>query len=271
MPDATESPLRLKSAEAILAVGDVVAAAKFYREVLGFEREWLWGDPPSFGGVRWGAVQVMFCLQPDLALRVDGHQLAFFCDDINALRERHRSRGAPVISEIENKPWGMREYIVRDPNGYHLRFGGPEQYERPAAALASVPGFVRLVERIATIEEFVALAAALGWRAETETYARALRNSIYGVVALDTRESGAGRVIGSIRIVGDGARFYYIQDVMVAPELQGQRIGSAMMERVMGWLRRTAPKGAYVGLFTGKPGFYERYGFTAGGGMSMTL
>ena len=39
----------------------------------------------------------------------------------------------------------------------------------------------------------------------------------------------------------------------------------------MAELRRRAPSGAYVGLFTGKPTFYERFGFGEGGGMSLVF
>src|SRR5207237_7885555 len=122
----------LKWSEPSVAVLDVVATTRFYREMLGFQGEWVWGEPPTFGGGRWGEVQVMFCQQPGLAGRVEGHQHAFSCEDIDSLRERHRSSGAPVISEIANKPWGVREYTVGDLHGYDLRFGGPAAYERTA-------------------------------------------------------------------------------------------------------------------------------------------
>ena len=263
--------LTLKASEAILAVSDVAATVKFYREVLGFQSEWFWGDPPTFAGVRWGKVHVMFCLQPALARAIEGHQHAFNCDDIDGLRERHRAAGAPVISEIENKPWGIREYTVRDNNGYHLRFGGPQTYERPAGARRTMPDHVRIDERMPSVQEHLALADSVGWKSDAESMTLALRNSLFGVVAVDTRERGKERVVGCVRVVGDGARFFYVQDVMVMPEFQHQRIGSALMESVMGWLKREAPKGAYIGLFTGKPAFYERYGFQSGNGMSLCL
>jgi len=272
MSDRSTREPALRSSEAILAVADVTATVRFYREVLGFQGEWLWGTPPTFGGVRWGPVHVMFCQQPKLATLVEGHQHFFFCHDVNLLRERHRSTGAPVISEIEDKPWGVREYTVRDINGYHLRFGGSPTYHRPATATSTLPTFIRIVERLPTVDEFAELTRSIGWNSsDPATAALALQNSLYGVVALDTRETDAGRVVGAVRVVGDAARFFYVQDVMVHPELQHQQIGSAMMESVMAWLKRSAPRGAVIGLFTGKPGFYERYGFQNGLGMSLCL
>ena len=40
----------LMAIEPILAVKDVVEAANYYRDVLGFEEIWLWGEPPVHGG-----------------------------------------------------------------------------------------------------------------------------------------------------------------------------------------------------------------------------
>jgi predicted N-acetyltransferase YhbS/uncharacterized glyoxalase superfamily protein PhnB len=261
--------MALKSSEPIFAVADVLDTVRFYREVLGFEGQWLWGDPPTFAGLRWGKVSVMLCRQPELAGEIEGHMHFFDCEDVDALYERHKTNGAPIISEIENKPWGRREYAVRDVNGYHLRFAGPIAYERPAGASRVLPDFIRVIERLPTVQESATLTKAVGWNNDPETIALALRNSLYGVVAVDTRSGDAAEVVGSIRVVGDGAKFFYVQDVMVVPQFQNQRVGSAMMETVMAWLKKTARKGASVGLFSGKPEFYERFGFTPGYGMSL--
>jgi hypothetical protein len=64
-------PVSLSRSQAILAVADVVATVRYYRDKLGFTAEWLWGDPPDFGGVLWGKVGVMFCLQPALATNIE--------------------------------------------------------------------------------------------------------------------------------------------------------------------------------------------------------
>jgi uncharacterized glyoxalase superfamily protein PhnB len=109
--------------EAILAVADVAATIKFYKENLGFTRDWFWDDPPTHGGVEWGKVDMMFHLAPELAKHMEGHQHYFHVKGVDDLYARHQQNGVEIISPLERKPWGMREYTVRDPNGYHLRFG----------------------------------------------------------------------------------------------------------------------------------------------------
>jgi predicted N-acetyltransferase YhbS len=59
--------------------------------------------------------------------------------------------------------------------------------------------------------------------------------------------------------------------VIVMPAYQHQQIGRALVERAVEELRKIAPRGAFVGLFTGKPGFYEHIGFKNDPGMHMQL
>jgi GNAT superfamily N-acetyltransferase/predicted enzyme related to lactoylglutathione lyase len=254
------APVTLSRSEAILAVADVPATVRFYCDKLGFTGEWLWGDPPTFGGVRWGKVSILFCLQPALAAQVEGHQHYFFVSGIDRLHERHRENGVQVINPLEAKPWGLREYTVRDPNGYHLRFGEPITAHASSAPAKQLPADVRLVERLPTVAEYETLVRAVGWAGHMnlEVAPAALENTLYSVVAVE-----GDRSVGMARLVGDGATFFYVQDVMVLPGRQRLGIGTALMEAVMGYFRRETLRKSSIGLFTGRnlAGFYERHGF----------
>lgn len=257
----------IERSTAILAVTDVVATAGFYTGTLGFRLGWLWGEPASFGSIAYGKGEIFLCRDPELAARSAGHQHYFTAEDVDGLYERHRAAGAPVVEPLENKPWGMREYTVRDPDGYLLRFAGRAGYERPTTATETLPGHVRIEPRLATMSEYVAITEAVGWGKDEANMPGALERSVAGVVAVDARD---GRTVGMLRVTGDG-RYFMFWDVMVLPAYQGQRIGSAMMETALAELRKTGRSGAFVGLFTGKPGFYERLGFRLDGGMHTTL
>jgi GNAT superfamily N-acetyltransferase/predicted enzyme related to lactoylglutathione lyase len=257
----------IKCSEAIFAVADVRATIDYYRNVLGFESEWLWGDPPTFGGARWGRIQVMFCKNDELQAKVYGHQHFFRVENAQSLYDRHKAAGADIVCDIENKPWGGLEYAVRDINGYHLRFSGPERYERKPTATDALPPHVRVDVRLPSVDEYIALAKAVNWDTDPERMKQALAHSLLGVVAVDTRTN---ETIGMARACGDG-RFYTIWDVIVTPPNQGQKIGTALMEALIRELRRIGPKGAFVGLFASKAGFYEQLGFVRDGGMHIAL
>lgn len=130
-----------------------------------------------------------------------------------------------------------------------------------------------LVERLPTPDEYNELRMAVGWGVyERTVIERALPRSLYSVCAY------AGAVLtGMARIIGDGGLVYYVQDVIVRPEFQGQGIGSALMDRVMAYIRTHASHNSIIGLMAarGKERFYERYGFVArterlGSGMTMS-
>ena len=133
-----------------------------------------------------------------------------------------------------------------------------------------MPSYIEIVERLPTPDEHAALTKGVGWQSFHEVLPAALAHSLFGVVALDTREASRP-VVAAARIVGDAAIFYYIQDVMVLPAYQNQRIGSAIMEKLLERIRTHAVKGAMVQLFTGKPGFYERYCFRVMNGMGLVV
>ncbi len=247
----------LKRSQPIFAVRDVKATIAFYQDVLGFRGPWFWGEPVCFGGIHWGDVHVMFNQQPDLAARIEGLQHHYWSDEIDALHELHRSKAAPIISPIDNKPWGIREYTVRDPDGYHLRFSGPPAYERPPTALDTMPATIRVEPRLPTPDECRDLKRAVGWDAAHDDPSL-LGRCCAGVVAVD---ASTGQAVGMARAVNDARAWYSVWDVIVRPAYQNQRIGTALMEALLGQLRATAPAGSIVFLFTFKHGFYEKLGF----------
>lgn len=253
---------------AIFAVSDVVATVRFYCDKLGFKGEWLWGEPVCFGGVKWGDVEIMFNQQPELAARIAGHEHFLRFEEVDSLHARHQQAGVEIVSPIDNKPWGLREYTVRDINGYHLRLAGPANYVRPAGATDILPANIRIEPRLPDLDTFARLFREVGWNYNIDSLRDALQNSVFGVLAID---GATNEIIGMTRIVGDGQN-YTIWDVIVTPPYQGKRIGTALMQTALDHLRTIGRPGAWVGLFTPKPNFYKRLGFsTDAGGMFLRL
>jgi catechol 2,3-dioxygenase-like lactoylglutathione lyase family enzyme len=241
----------LSKSTAVLAVSDVPETVRFYRERLGFPNGWVYSTP-TFGGVSWGEANLFFCQQPKIASGIEGHMHFFEVEDVNSLFAAHQARGVDIVSTPENKPWGHREYVVRDPNGYHLRFAGsPDHISKGTGVF---PAGVTIEVRKPTPEEHRVVAGAAFYRDPVPP--TVLETTWGGVVALGPD----GAAIGTVRIMFDAPGWYSIWDVAVLPEWQGRRIGSAMMEAAVGHIRRLSP-GANVFLFTYQHGFYSRLGF----------
>jgi len=118
---------------------------------------------------------------------------------------------------------------------------------------------VELIERCPTAKEYLRLRQAAGWHALDEAVAaQGLAASLYGLSA-----AVAGRVIGCGRVVGDGAVYFYLQDLLVMPEYRGRGLGTRIMTGLMDYVRARATRGSFVGLMAapGLDGFYAGFGF----------
>jgi ribosomal protein S18 acetylase RimI-like enzyme len=88
-----------------------------------------------------------------------------------------------------------------------------------------------------------------------------------------------GEVVGTGRIVGDGGIYFYLQDVIVHPDVQGMGIGTRIVEMLMEYISENAGRNSMVGLMCAKgvDPLYQKFGFITrpnekyGPGMCMTL
>lgn len=70
-----------------------------------------------------------------------------------------------------------------------------------------------------------------------------------------------GKAIGMGRVVGDGGCNFEIVDIVVEPNFQGQGLGRRIMENIMNYINKNAPKDAYISLIADVPELYEKFGF----------
>jgi len=132
----------------ILCVRDFAEAMNYYTEKLLFDRLWDWGDPPDFGAVRLGKVEIFFCLGGQ------GHPgtwLSIFMDDVDDYFERITRLGAEVVQGPTDYPWGCREVHVRDPNQHVIRFSQGIPMREPKMEIERVPFEARIEKRLAAL------------------------------------------------------------------------------------------------------------------------
>jgi catechol 2,3-dioxygenase-like lactoylglutathione lyase family enzyme len=102
---------------AVLAVRDVRAAVDFYTKKLGF---WCAFAEEDFAGVNLGQVQIFL----ERGTPGSGDCGVYFVvSDADALYALHRAKGVEVVEEIGDREYLLRDYAVRDLDGYRLRFG----------------------------------------------------------------------------------------------------------------------------------------------------
>jgi len=117
-------------------VEDVVAAANFYRDKLGFHYERFWGDPPCFCMVKRNGIIIMLS-QCDKPGAVRPNHLAdpggeawdayIWVDNADALCNEFKANDVKIARDICDKPYGIRDFDIEDSNGYRLCFGHDTQ------------------------------------------------------------------------------------------------------------------------------------------------
>ena len=103
-----------------ILAGDIPAAVEFYVRRLGFRQAFLFGDPPTMAGVNLGNVQVF--LEKGTP-NPKGSAVYFVIGDADELFEFHRSNGVTIVEPPKDQQYGIRDYSIRDLNGYYLAFG----------------------------------------------------------------------------------------------------------------------------------------------------
>jgi uncharacterized glyoxalase superfamily protein PhnB len=105
---------------AILHVKDMTPALAFYRDKLGFAVTFTWEEPPRY---------ICLCLG-DAAVHLNSYtppagpaHLSIFCKGIDALYAQIVGRGVAIEEPIADRPYGMRDFAIVDPDGHRLVFG----------------------------------------------------------------------------------------------------------------------------------------------------
>ncbi len=121
----------LCGAATLFVVQDVLRSVEYYRDVLGFRTEFTYGEPTFYAGVERDAV-IIHLQAADRTKRHPGHgAVNVFVTDVDALYEELKSRGARLLNEPKDYPYGMRDFDLNDLDGNHLCFG--MESKRPAS------------------------------------------------------------------------------------------------------------------------------------------
>jgi catechol 2,3-dioxygenase-like lactoylglutathione lyase family enzyme len=120
---------RIDDSRPNIYVTDMDRAVAFYRDRLGFKVLFLHGTPPFYGEVaRDGARLALRHVDatPFIGdIRAREHLMAAFMPvfDIDALYAELRAAGVDFHQELKKQPYGIRDFVVRDPDANLLAFG----------------------------------------------------------------------------------------------------------------------------------------------------
>ena len=118
---------------------------------------------------------------------------------------------------------------------------------------------LRIEKRRLKVDEYQALRGTTDWfTIDDEAVEKSLGNDLFSVCVFDNRT-----LVGMGRIVGDGAIYFYIQDIIVIPGYQRKGIGELIMNEIEAYLEENAFNNSFIGLMAadGVQKFYHRFGY----------
>jgi catechol 2,3-dioxygenase-like lactoylglutathione lyase family enzyme len=122
MTSSAETKSTFEAVTPRLPVRDVEKALTFYVDKLGFQLGWKWGVPVTHANVCRDSISLDLIALP--AERC-GTALAYVqVRGVDAYFSELKSRDAGV-SDLGDRPYGMRDFEVIDPSGNRLAFGEP--------------------------------------------------------------------------------------------------------------------------------------------------
>jgi predicted enzyme related to lactoylglutathione lyase len=125
--------VKTRHAAPVFQVADLEASLKHYTAVLGFSPDCRFGD---YAGVKLGDVCFHLCGHTIHQRPVGGGTVYVFCaEPVDAYYAELTSRGAKLIAPPCDCAYGMRDFMVADPDGNQLAFGCRSEDAPPTAGL----------------------------------------------------------------------------------------------------------------------------------------
>lgn len=121
---AEEKTPVLEAVIPILSVVGFESALDYYQRVLGFELAWRWGEPTYLASVCRDNVELNLGVRGQVG--PPGDSRAYFrMSGVDAYYDAVSRAGATITVAIDDRPYGLRDFAVRDASGNVLSFGEP--------------------------------------------------------------------------------------------------------------------------------------------------
>ena len=117
-------------------------------------------------------------------------------------------------------------------------------------------------ENVLTSDDYIILHKKVGLAEfSMEQATKSMAHNLFSIVAISD-----DKIIGMGRLLGDGALFWYINDLLVLTEYQGKGVGKEIVNRLILHVKENSMPNTSVPIYLfcdkDKEGFYEKLGFS---------
>lgn len=111
-------------------VSDLEASIGFYQEALGFRLAWRTADG-DLAALASGDIEMLLLVS--WTGEAPPQSAYVYVEDPDSLCAEYRQAGADVVEPVASQPYGMRDFVVQDPDGHRFRLGRGEERLRDVA------------------------------------------------------------------------------------------------------------------------------------------
>jgi len=108
----------------VLAVKDLAVETAYYIDKLGFEHDF---SAPGWEFLSFGTFKLMLGECSDAMSAEETGDHSYFAhvlvENVDEIFLEFMANGAEIIHHVGDKPWGLREFSVRTPDGHRLTYG----------------------------------------------------------------------------------------------------------------------------------------------------
>lgn len=115
-----------------LPVSDVDRSVSYYQEALGFRLAWQTTDR-KLSALASGSIELLLLVPWDGDGPPPSQSAYVYVEDPDALCAEYRQAGATIIDAVASRPYGMRDFVVGDPDGHRFTLGRGEDSLRDVA------------------------------------------------------------------------------------------------------------------------------------------
>lgn len=119
-----------------LPVRDLKETIAYYRDTLGFSNEWFWEDTDA--GIERDDMHLLFSRNPPFIDAINaaagdrGFEVMWFVENVDDIYEEYKAKGVEITGDLQDEPWGVREFAFKDINGYYIRVAEGSEEEGDA-------------------------------------------------------------------------------------------------------------------------------------------
>jgi DNA-binding transcriptional MerR regulator len=115
-----------------LPVTDLDRSIAYYQEALGLRLAWRTADD-SLAALASGDIETLLLVAWTADSPPAPRASYVYVEDPDALCAEYQDAGADIVDTVASRPYGMRDFVVRDPDGHRFTFGRGEERLREVA------------------------------------------------------------------------------------------------------------------------------------------